>query len=357
MASLRRTGLKSLASDLGLSVTTVSRALAGYSDVSAETRRRVVLAAEASNYVPNRAGRMLVSGRSDFIGMLLPVRGDEIIDSYLSEFIVGLSNGLTRRGRDLFLAAVPRGEDDLVVLRHMVDSQRADAVVLYRTFCDDPRVAFLLERRVPFISHGRTLTRDMDYAWFDTDGHAAFAGATRMLVDLGHREFAFFGPVQPYAYAHFRRRGLQDALREAGLELKPERIVTAPAGDGAAVAQAAERLLDATPRPTAILGAKDQFALAIVQAAARRRLSVPGNLSVIGFDDLPLAAYAAPPLSTFAQRMVESAEAVADMIVDRLEHGPQAVAPRLIESPFIARASHGPAPVRKRRPSRNSRRI
>jgi len=351
MAPRRRTGLKHLASDLGLSITTVSRALAGYSDVSAETRRRVVIAAEASNYVPNRAGRMLVSGRSDFVGMLLPVSGDEIIDSYLSEFLVGLSNGLTRRGRDLFLAAVPRDEDDLVVLRHLVNSQRADAIVLYRTYCDDPRARFLLERRVPFTSHGRTLTQDMNYAWFDTDGHAAFDLATRLLLDLGHTDFAFFGPTQAYAYAHFRRRGLEDALRAHGLGLRPDRIVNAPAGDRDAIAAAAEALLDLSPRPTAILGAKDQFALALLTAAARRGISVPDQLSVIGFDDLPVAAYAAPPLSTFAQRMVESAEIVADMIVDRLEGGPRAVAPRLIEPQFIARASHGPAPGRPRRKS------
>jgi LacI family transcriptional regulator, galactose operon repressor len=351
MTPRRRTGLKQLASELGLSITTVSRALAGYSDVSDETRRRVVVAAEACNYVPNRAARMLVSGRSDFIGMLLPVSGDEIIDSYLSEFIVGLSNGLSRRGRDLFLAAVPRGEDDLAVLQHLLDSQRADAIVLYRTFCDDPRAHFLLERRVPFISHGRTLTHDMHYAWIDTDGHTAFATATRLLVELGHRDFAFFGPVQPYAYAHFRQRGVEDALRERGLALRPDRVVTAPAGDHDEMARAAERLLDLSPRPTAIFGAKDKFALAVLEAAARRGIAVPDQLSVIGFDDLPVAAYAAPPLTTFAQRMTESAEIVADMIVDRLEHGPQAVAPRLIESAFVARASHGPAPGRPRRKS------
>jgi LacI family transcriptional regulator len=354
LAGRRGAGLKHLASDLGLSITTVSRALAGYSDVSAETRRRVAAAAKALEYVPNRAGRMLVSGRSDFIGMLLPVRGDEIVDSYLSEFLVGLGNGLTRRGRDLFLAAVPRGEDDLVVLRHVVDSQRADAIILYRTYCDDPRARFLLERRVPFTSHGRTLTQDTNYAWFDTDGHAAFAKATRLLLDLGHTDFAMLGPTQPYAYAHFRQRGVEAALRERGLALAPHRIVTAPAGDRVAIAYAAERLLDLSPRPTAVLGAKDLYALALLEAAARRGIPVPKELSVIGFDDLPVAAYAAPPLSTFAQRMIESAEIVADMIVDRLERGPQAVAPRLIEPDFIARASHGPAPLRS--PRRSSRR-
>lgn len=347
MANKRLTGLKQLASELGVSTTTVSRALAGYADVSAATRQRVLAAAEAGNYVPNRAGRMLVSGRSDFVGMLLPVRGDEIVDSYLSEFLVGLSNGLTARGRDLFLAAVPPGEDDLTVLRHVVDSRRADAIVIYRTFCDDPLARFLIERRVPFTSHGRTLTLDAHYAWFDTDGAAAFATATRLLLDLGHTDFALIGPTQQYTYAHFRRHGIETALRERGLALRPDRVIAAPAGDAAAVEAAAVRLLHLRPRPTAVFGAKDQFALAVLAAAARHGVAVPGEMSVIGFDDLPVAAYAHPPLTTFAQRMTESAGVVADMIIDRLEGGPAAVAPRLVAPEFVARASHGPAPQKE----------
>jgi LacI family transcriptional regulator len=354
MSEPRQIRLKELASELGLSITQVSRALAGYADVSAETRRRVLSAAETRNYVPNRTARMLVSGRSDFIGMLLPLREHEIIDSYLSEFLVGLGHGLARRGRDLFLATVPAGQDDLAVLRHLVDSQRADAFILYRTTCDDPRARFLVERRIPFTSHGRTLTLDTHFAWFDTDGEGAFAAAARLLIGLGHADFAVFGPSQDYTYAHLRLRGLQAALAQAGLRLSPERVVSAPAGDEAAIAAGAERLLDLAPRPTAILGLKDQFALAVLEAARRRRIRVPDQLSVIGFDDLPVAAYAQPALSTFAQRMRESAGILADMIVDRLDFGPQAVSPRLIEPQLIARASHGPAPAkRERRGGRN----
>jgi LacI family transcriptional regulator len=349
MTQPRQIRLKELASELGLSITQVSRALGGYADVSAETRRRVAAAARALNYVPNRAGQMLVSGRSGFIGMLLPLREHEIIDAYLSEFLVGLGNGLARRGRDLFLATVPVGQDDFAVLRHLVDSQRADAFILYRTTCDDPRARFLIERRVPFTSHGRTLTLDSHYAWFDTDGEAAFYSAARLLVSLGHTQFAVLGPSQNYAYAHFRLSGLRKGLAEGGLLLSSEHILTAPAGDEQAIDAAAERILELRPRPTAILGVKDQFALAVLAAARRRGLSVPEELSVIGFDDLPVAAYARPALSTFEQRMRESADILAEMISDRIDHGPKAIAPHLINPRFIARASHGPAPRPRRR--------
>lgn len=355
MTGNRQVRLKELASELGLSITTVSRALAGYADVSAATRERVRMRAEARNYVPNSIGRMLVSGRSDFIGMLLPLQEDEIIDSYLSEFLVGLGKGLTRRGRDLFLATVPAGQDDMVVLRHLVDSQKADGFILYRTICDDPRARFLVERRVPFTSHGRTLTLDTEYSWFDTDGEKAFATAARLLIELGHIDFALFGPAQPYAYAHYRQRGLEMALREAGLRLAPERIIQAPAGDMRAIAEAAEQLLDLTPRPTAILGVKDLFALAVLEAANRRGIRVPDDLSVVGFDDLPVAAYASPPLTTFAQRMREAADALANMICDRIEEGPLSATSRLVESAFVLRASHGPAPRKARRPKTTTR--
>lgn len=347
--------LKELASVLGLSATQVSRALAGYPDVSAVTRERVAAAAQAHSYVPNRAGRMLVSGRSDFVGMLLPLQTDEIIDAYLGEFIVGLADGLTRRGRDLFLAAVPKGQDDLTVLRHLVDSQRADAVVIYRVTEDDPRARFLIDRRIPFVAHGRMRTPAGRYAWFDTDDTAAFARVTRQLIALGHRRFAVFGPKEPFSYARFRRDGVSSALAEAGLALAPEAEIAAPVADREAVARAADQLLQLDPRPTAVFGLKDQFALAVLGTAHRTGLRVPKDLSVIGFGDVPVAAYADPPLSTFAQKARAGAETVAEMVIDGLEHGIETVEPRLVDPEFIARASHGPAPSPRRRKPRAPR--
>ncbi|MBF9235437.1 LacI family DNA-binding transcriptional regulator [Microvirga alba] len=339
----KQTRLKELAQELGLSITTVSRALAGYPDVSGKTRERVMQAAQAAQYVPSRAGRMLVSGRSDFVGMMLPIRGD-IVDAFLGVFMTGLADGLAGHRRDLILATVSPGQDQLAVLRHLIDGQRVDALVINRLTRDDARIPFLLKRGFPFVAHGRVLTPTAPYPWVDTDGEKALFNLGNMLMDLGHQHIAVIGPTEPYTYAYFRKRGLMTAVEGRGLTIRPEALLEAQQGDKAATLQTAERLLDLVPRPTAIIGLTDILACAVLEAARRRGISVPDQLSVVGFDDVPIAAYADPPLSTFNQRGGEAAHIVADMIVACLEQGMEAVSPRLIEAEFVSRRSHGPAP-------------
>ena len=358
VAPRRQTGLKSLASELGVSITTVSRALAGYDDVSAETRARVKAAAIEQGYVPSRAGRMLVSGRTDFIGMVLPMRGGHLIDAFLGEFVAGLSGGLAEVGRDLFLATATGEQTELEVLRHIVDGDRADAIVLNRTEYEDARVDFLARRRFPFVAHGRVLAGAEPRVWFDTDGEAAFGQAAERLVALGHRRFGLVTIAEPLTFAHLRRRGLERALAMAGLRLTPEVVVAASMSDRDSALSAARRLLTMDGRPTAILGITDAQALAVLEVAANLSISVPEDLSVIGFDDVPVAAYASPGLSTFDQHARESANIVAGMTIELLERGPDRVQSRLIRPQFMARGSHGPAPAEKigrhRRPPRKT---
>lgn len=339
----KRLRLKELAAHLDLSITTVSRALAGYPDVSEQTRQRVRDAADAFGYVPNQVGRMLVSGRSNFVGMLLPIEPHALVDPYLADFLAGLAGGLTQRGRDLFLATVPAGQDDLAVLRRVVESRRADAVVLYRLTCEDPRVTFLIERGVPFVAHGRTLASTEAYSWLDTDGEGAFYDLGRRLIALGHRRFAMLGPAKDYTYSFLRRRGLERALAEA--DLPPPVVMAAPLGDAGAMARAAAALINSDPRPTAVVGLKDQLALAVLEEARREGIAVPQALTVVGFDDTPVAAYADPPLTTFSQSIAEGAATIAAMVVERLEQGEAGIRGHLVKPRFVPRASHGPAPA------------
>lgn len=143
-----RIRLKQLAFALGLSQTTVSRALAGYADVSRETRRRVVEAAQSSGYLHARLAGRPHGPESGFVGMLLPVGDTEFIDR---TFVAALASGLTRRGRDLLLVTVPPGRDELTILRHLVESRRVDAVVLRRKAEEDARGRFLIDRDFPFV--------------------------------------------------------------------------------------------------------------------------------------------------------------------------------------------------------------
>jgi DNA-binding LacI/PurR family transcriptional regulator len=121
--------------------------------------------------------------------MVLPIRGPNLVDSFLGEFVTGLGEGLVPHGTDLILAAAAVGQSELSVLRHLVESGRADGVVVTRIAEIDERLAYLRERNFPFIAHGRLLDADFPYNWLDTDGAHAFGEAFDMLYNLSHRHF------------------------------------------------------------------------------------------------------------------------------------------------------------------------
>lgn len=341
----RATGLKELAKILGLSVPTVSRALGGYSDVSQKTRERVLQAARDHGYVASRAGRMLVSGRSNAIGMMLPQPAGQITDAFVGEFLLGLADSLAERGRDLFLASSSVNRDELQVLRQMIDGSQADGVVINRLTVDDARARVLIARRIPFVAHGRLIEAPGPYSWLDTDGEKALDGLARQLISLGHRRFALILPDGTYTFAHFRRRGLEKALDELGLALPPDHVAGVEPNREEAARDGARTLLRLEPRPTAIIALTDRLAFAVLDVARELGLRVPQDVSVVGFDNVPMAAFAHPPLTTFDQNIRESGRIAGEMVVARVEQGEAGIRTLLLEPKLELRASHGPAPA------------
>jgi LacI family transcriptional regulator, galactose operon repressor len=337
--------LKDLAAKLEVSVATVSRALAGSERIAAGTRERVVAAARELGYVPNRAARALVSGRSGFAGLVLPIRGHGFEDPFLGELVSGLGTGLATHGIDLFLGAVPDGKSELSVIEHIVAARRADGLVLARIAENDPRVAYLLERAFPFVAHGRT--RDPSgYAWLDTDGEAAFAEAFELLYGLGHRRFGFVTIAEPMNFRRLRAIGLEGAIARRGDPAVTLDSVAPPRFDRASRVADINRLLDRPDRPTAVLALFDGLAIAVMEEATRLGLSVPGDLSVIGFDDIPAAAHAPPGLTTFDARIHDCAIEIAGMLVRAMASNEGPPETKLLRPRLVARGSHGPAPAR-----------
>lgn len=338
--------LKDLATRLEISVATVSRALAGHQRIALATRERVAKAAREIGYVPNSAARALVSGRSGFVGLTLPVGRHGLEDSFLGEFVSGLSAGLGRAGIDLFLAAVPDGKSELAVIRNVVETRRADGLVLARVTEVDPRVDYLIERGFPFVAHGRLLDESRPYPWLDTDGHAAFAEAFELLYGLGHRHFGFVTIDEPMTFRGHRAAGVADAIvRRGDPEVRLD-VITAPRFDRAARSAEIRRLLDRSDRPTAVLGLFDGLAIAVLAEAAGLDVRVPDELSVIGFGDTPAAAHTVPGLTTFEARIHESAEAIAAMLAAAIANRAAQPQTRLVRAQLTLRGSHGPAPIR-----------
>lgn len=344
----RSVTIKDVAAALGISASTVSRALAEHPLIPEATRTRVREAAANLGYSVNRAARSLVKGGgTGFVGLVLTDPGYGREDSYLAELITGLGRGLSEHDADLFISATPQGRSELSVIENIVRSQRADGLVVARTAEVDPRVDFLLRQGFPFVTHGRVLGDDLPFSWVDTDGAAAFAEAFEMLHSLGHRHFGLVTIEEPMMFRQHRTEGLRAAIEAKGDPSVRLSIASAPRFAPSERAGAIHAMLSRPDRPTAVLGLFDGLALAVLDEAAALGLSVPQDLSVIGFDNITSAAHARPGLTTFDSNTVEGGRRVAQMLVECIAAGADAPPQTLLIRPrLVLRESHGPAPQR-----------
>ncbi|RYF31156.1 MAG: LacI family transcriptional regulator, partial [Comamonadaceae bacterium] len=183
--------LSKLAISLGLSITTVSRALGGYSDVAEATRRRIVEEAERIGYRPNAVARRLRGGRSDAVGIVLPTGPGQLGEPFFLRLIAAIGPRLAHAGLDLIVSSARGGPEELALYRQLVENRRVDAMIVARTRLDDDRVTYLKGSGLPFVTHGRTHAGG--HASVDIEGAAAFDEATRRLLAFGHRRIGFIG--------------------------------------------------------------------------------------------------------------------------------------------------------------------
>lgn len=342
--------IKDIAKELGVSAATVSRALSSHPRISEATRLRVVEAAARIGYSANRAAQSLVSGRSSgFVGLVLTDPGYGREDSFLGEFISGLGQGLADQGVDLFLSAVPEAQSELSVIQNIVETRRADGLVLARTTEADPRVSYLLDRQYPFVAHGRLLDGTVEFPWVDTDGTGAFARAFDLLYSLGHRRFALVTIEEPMTFRFHRSEGLMQAIDQKADPDVSLSVVAAPRYDTPQRMASIRQMLSADGRPTAVLGLFDSLALSVIQEAAALGLSVPEDLSVIGFDNITSAAHTKTGLTSFDSDTINGGRLLAGMLVERIETGVDAPAKTHLISPqLVLRGSHGPVSLMRK---------
>jgi LacI family transcriptional regulator len=335
-------GIRRLARELDLSITTVSRALAGYPDVSKATQDRVRAAARASGYRPNASARSLKLGKSNTVGLIVPAsRGD----AFLSELVAGMSLALAERDLDLVVTSTAPGASAEAAIKRVHDARKVDGFVIPRTLWDDPRIDALLELDAPFVTHGRT-ARMQEHAWLDIDGVSAFREAGHRLLELGHRRIGFINAPQRFTYARHRLSGFTEALRGAGLEANDGLTVHAEAASIAEGERLAKTLLDLKPQPTALLCATDQLAVGALAAIRAAGLRAGEDISVIGYDDVTLAAHTVPPLTTMRQPTADEGRELVRLLMGRIEGKPVEELQTLWTAELVVRASDGPCKAR-----------
>ncbi len=331
--------VRELAKALGVSAATVSRALDGHPNVSHETRARIVAAARAANYRPNSAARRLSTGRSEIVSLVLPTEAGNFDEPLYIRLLHGIGRRLAAAGYDLSVLSAAPGVEEDALYRRLVESRRADGVIVVRTRWDDPRVAYLQSVEFPFVCMGRT-NAALPYAFVDGDGEAAFLDATRRVLALGHRDVVHLAAPSAFCFSRFRRHGFVRAVEEAGLEA---RVAEIPA-DGHAACAMAHTLLDGPRPPTAIVAATDRMAYGVMKCAAERGL-VPGrDLSILGHDNLTASAFTHPQLATMELSFEATAEQLATFMLARIDGENPAALQAVRPVTFLEGGTLGPPP-------------
>ena len=336
--------LKDLAAELGLSQTTVSRALNGYPEVNETTRQRVSEAARRLGYSANVSARRLATGRSSAIGVALPLQRSMHFGPHVSEFLSGISERLAQNEIDLLVTPI-ESDDEMPVFRRLAESRRVDAVIISAPTPQDPRIKGLSELGLPFILHGRTDIQ-VPHAWLDIDNEGAFHRATSHLIDLGHRHIGMINGPEDQTFAIHRMRGYRDAHTARGLTVDPQLIGGGRFTDenGFRLAQA---FLERRPRPTAFLAGSMMTALGVFRAIRSAGLELGKDVSMIAHDDVfPYlnADNMVPSMSTTRSSIRAAGSRIADLLLQMFEGKPAGSIHELWPVELVLRESTGPAP-------------
>ncbi len=339
--------LKQLAESLGLSQTTVSRALNGYPEVSEATRNRVQAAALRHNYRPNTRARGLAMGKAHMIGHVIPISTKhEMMNPVFSDFIAGAGDAYAKAGYDMTLSIVPDdAEDD--AYRALAQRKTVDGIVIHGPRADESRIRLLQDLDMPFVVHGRASAEESDYSWVDVNNRRAFARATQLLLDLGHRRIALINGLEDMDFAIRRRQGFEIALAERGLSPNPALMASDEMTEQNGYA-AAEAMLAASPAPTAFLVSSLISAIGVRRAIEDAGLRMGRDVSVISHDDelSYLGNGKDVPIFTATRSSVrEAGRLAATTLLELIDDPLRTPRHHLLEAELTLGRSTGPAPV------------
>ncbi|NYS25838.1 LacI family DNA-binding transcriptional regulator [Rhodobacteraceae bacterium 2376] len=343
--------LRELAQDLGLSPTTVSRALNGYPEVAEDTRWRVMEAARRLNYRPNTRAKSLATGRAQAIGHVIPVSAKhQIVNPVFADFIAGAGESYARAGYDMVLTVVA-DDDEAQAYRDLVGRGTVDGMIVHGPRQHDPRIPLLRELDIPFLVHGRSSGITAPYSWLDINNRRGFTRATDALLDMGHRRIALINGLEDMDFAIRRREGYLDALQARAVRADPALMVAAEMTETNGY-RAACRMLEMDNPPSAFLVSSILLAIGVRHALWDAGMHLGRDVSVITHDDdlSYLKNGDAVPLFTATRSSVrEAGRLAADMLLDLVADPASGPVTRLLEVDLIVGRSTGPCPASTRK--------
>ena len=328
--------MRQIAKRAGVSIGTVSHVVNGTARVRDPLRRRVEVAIEQLGYQPSVLARSLRRNQSPMLGVVIP----DITNPFFPAVVRGIEDVAYAHGTQLVLCNADNDHrKERAYLDQLHSIRVAGMIVIPSAASELPAFAAQLRDAVPLVCLDRPLAGwSGDYVGVDNEGGAFLI--TRHLVQLGHRRLAMISGPLTIRNAQERLAGFTRALQAAAL---PEPAVELAGFDRPSGLEAARRLMQLTPRPDAIFAANDLLAVGALAALRELGLRCPEDVAVVGFDDLELAAFTHPPLTTVAQPGYELGRCAAEALFNRLQHPESPARIVVLETALKVRSSCGAA--------------
>jgi LacI family transcriptional regulator len=306
--------MKEVAENAEVSIATVSRVINDSGYVSPDLEERVREAMESLNYQPSSLARSLRRKETLTIGVLIP----QLDHPFFSTLCFAIEKSLFAKGYRALICSAEEDRDKEHAYIEMLVRQRVDGVIIVPTGHSIENIRMLLSQRVPIIMVDRDMP-EVDVSKVLTDNrHGGYVG-TRYLLEQGHRNIGVIGTPSYSEPMHDRIRGVRAALNEYNIDARPDLMVTGTVQQFEMGYNTTRQFFQQPDPPSAIFALTDVIAIGVMHAAARAGLKLPGDLSIMGFDDIPMASYVIPTLTTVAQPIYEMGETAAELMLRHIQ--------------------------------------
>ncbi len=291
--------IRTLSQKLKLSITTVSRALGGYSDVSEKTRKRVKQFAKKYNYSPNPHASRLASGKSNTLGFVLPLYGlnsNNLNQTSFFEFIAGMTNIIHSENLQFFMMFANTVEEEKKAYEKLIYVQKVDKIILHNLKTKDPRIPFLKKNQVKFVTWGRSQNLK-NYSWVDLDNEESVNLIMNYLIEKNHSNIAYINIVENYNFAFQRKQGYFNSLKKNKIKFHKGNYISVKTEAPEQSALIIKKMLINNPKITALICSTEYSGVGAIKACGALGKKIGKDISIITFDGPVAETLTNPPLT------------------------------------------------------------
>ncbi|MGP7816374.1 LacI family DNA-binding transcriptional regulator [Niallia sp. 01092] len=336
--------IKDVGKEANVSPSTVSRVLANHPKISEETKRKVREAMEKLGYHPNLQARSLVVKSANAIGIVMPHSAESMLENpFFPEVIRGISLKARENKYGIYLTTGAEEEEIYQEVVQMVQGKRVDGIILLYSKKNDKVMDYLVKVKFPFAVIGRPYSNAEQITYVDNDNISITKQITEYLINMGHQHIAFVGANMEMVFTIDRLEGYRQALEQANIPFD-ESIIIYDKEMKVNAKKQFQQLLQKDVPPTALVVADDFVAIELISYAEEWNISVPEDISIVGFNNIIVAKHIKPSLTSIDINIYQLGIEAADCLIDNMKNSDSLPKKMIIPAKMVERKSCSPIP-------------